>query len=787
MEYGLSTGDVIAKQRKYGKNTIVAASSFSAIGLFLAQFPTLINGILLVAAGVSFFISDIIDSIFIVAVILLNAIIGFIQEYKAEKSLEKLKGYTVPTVRVVRNNKELEISSIELVPGDLVLLGEGDRVPADGSIVISHHLESDESLLTGESVPVMKAPKDTVYMGMLITKGSGKFVVEQIGMETKFGKIAATLSSIEEDRAPLQTQIDGLGKIITFFVITLSLLIIPFGFLYGHAMIPLLLIVLSICVSAIPESLPVIITIALALGTTKMAKRKAIVRKMPAVETLGAIQYILVDKTGTLTQNTMRVKEHWLYTKDALPHLLKACVLGNTASLIRKEGVHHFDIVGDKTDGALLLFADTEHEDIHADVSKGKIVDEFVFDTEYKTITTVWQKNSEKFVYVRGAPEAILSKSTLSDDDKKKIEIQIETFANKGLRVIAFGSKKEHRSGQLSRLEMEEELQFLGVVGIYDPPRPEVKNALQIANRAGIRTIMVTGDSAPTALAIAKEIGLIDTTEDVITGDQLAKLTDAEILTLLPKIRIFARSLPEDKLRLVTILKNQGFVVGVTGDGVNDSLALKKADVGVAMGKSGTEVAKEASDMIIADDNFATLINAVIEGRTIYRNIITTITYLLASNFSELFLIFFTAVLNMPIPLYSTQILWINLITDGLPALALATDKTSHSVIKQQPRDPRAPILTKDRAILIMTIALGLCAIFLITFISVMRFTNEGVARTVVFNVLILSHITVAYLIRGKFALKNSGLFLLMIMGTTVLQLIITLIPELRTLFHLEL
>lgn len=787
MESGLKTPEIIALQKKYGKNVIISETAFSPIKLFLQQFPTFLNGILTLAAIFSYFIGDSIDSIFIFTIIFLNSIVGFIQEYKAEQSLEKLKNYTTQSVRVIRNGKESQLSSSELVPGDVVILSEGDRIPADGKLLDSHHLESDESILTGESLAVMKEKNDEVFMGMLVTKGKGTLLISKIGMETKFGKIAETLSNIKTDKTPMQKQLDSLSKWLTGIVLVFAFLLLPLGILRGQALSPVILLAISIAVAAIPVSLPAVITIALAIGTGKMAKRHAIVRKMPAVETLGSVQYFLVDKTGTLTLNQMRVKEFWIAKDETLPHLLKACVLGNTASLVKKGTAHAYDILGDKTDGALLLFAQQKHENIHQDIESGKIIDEYIFDSKYKTITTIWEKKGSRYVYSRGAPEVILEQSTLSEKEKDIIEKKIVSYAQSGLRVIAFGVKNEKQHRKLTREEAESQLTFLGLVGIYDAPRPEAKHAVIAARNAGIQTIMVTGDNELTALAIAKEIGLIQKDEDTITGEELEKLSDEDLKTIILKTRIFARAKPEHKLRIATLLKESGYVIGVTGDGVNDALALKRADVGVAMGESGTDVAKEASDIIIADDNFATIIHAVSEGRTIYYNIRKAVTYLLIGNLSELTLIFFAALLGIPSPLLPTQILWINLITDGLPALALASDQTAPHILRQKPRDPKAPLLTRDRLIFILCFGLGMSTIFLLTFSTLLSMYSESFSRAIVFNLLIFMHMAVAFIVRGQSPFRTNKLLVTTVIVALILQTIIITVPFLRVAFHIEL
>lgn len=783
MEPGLSLDQVKQKQKEFGKNLIQTKQSTSALKLFLSQFLSVINGILVIAAVLSFFIGESLDSIFIFSIIFLDSIFGFIQEYKAEKSLEKLKSYTTSQARVMRDGKEELVSSEDLVPGDIVFLTEGDRIPADGILLKEHHLETDESLLTGESLPVIKEGGDEIYLGMLITKGKGYMKIQNIGMETKFGQIAQTLSTIESEKTPLQIQLARLGRTLSVVAVAVAFLIIPVGIIQGREFTPLLLLAVSIAIAAVPVSLPAVITIALAIGTSRMAKRHAIVRKMPSVETLGAVQYILTDKTGTLTQNRMKVKEVWTDSPKNLSHMFFASVLGNTASLIHKGG-KGYEIAGDKTDGALLEWSVKEQQSIHDEISQGTIIDEFVFDSKTKTITTVWKEQKNTHVFVRGAPEAVLERSKVSGEKRKKIEEQYNSFAKKGLRVIAFASKTGSFS-KASREQHEKDLTFLGFVGIYDPPREEVKNAIESARKAGIQTIMVTGDNELTAMAIGKEIGLLGENEDVLTGDDLEKFNDAELKKIILKTRIFARTKPQDKMRLTRLLQEQGFVVGVTGDGVNDALALKKADVGVAMGESGTDVAKEASDIVIVDDNFATIVKAIEEGRRIYHNIVKAITYLIAGNISELSLVFFATLLGMPAPLLPTQILWINLVTDGLPALALASDNKDPYALKQPPRDPKIPILNRSRLLLTGSIGLTLSFFLIVLFAILYQFTSETTARTIVFTTLVVSHMGLAFLVRGRNIFRPNKFLIITVIITLLLQSMIIFTPFFYPIFEI--
>jgi len=788
MEKGLASLEALEKQKIFGKNEITAQERTSAISLLVSQFPNFINAILIAASILSFIVGSSVDGIFILIILFLNAIFGFVQEYRAEKSLDKLKTYAKAIVRVIRDGKEIQLDAVELVPGDIVLVSEGDRIPADGKIISDKFLEIDESILTGESLSVIKIHNDFIFSGTLITKGSSRFIVETTGNKTRFGQIAQTLAGVAPDKTPLQKRLDGLAKTLSIIILFVAALIIPLGVFQGKEFVPLLLIAVSIGIAAIPEGLPVVVTIALAIGTSKMAKRKAIIRRMDSIETLGAVQIIITDKTGTLTQNLMRVKKFWTSKPEHLASLLKTCVLGNTASLIERAENNSFDIIGDKTDGALLLFAKEQKQDLQNLKKEGAILEEYSFDPQKATVTTIWVNNQNaKHIFVRGAPEVILSKSKVSLKEKDEIIKIYQQYAKDGLRVIGFATRSsDHHSLHIAREDAEKNLIFLGIVGIYDPPRTEAKKAVEEARKAGIQTIMVTGDNTLTAEAIAREIGLLEDQDDIATGEEIAKLTDEELEKIILKTRIFARTKPEDKLRLVTVLKKMGYVVGVTGDGVNDALALKRADVGLAMGESGTDVAKEASDIVLTDDNFSTVVGAVEEGRTIYDNILKSITYLLSGNLSEILFVFLSMLFGLPNPLFPTQILWINLVTDGLPALALASDNKDPDILSKKPRNPNSPILSNHRLIFILTSGIFLSLIFIFVFNAVLRISHsEILARTAVFNLLIVSHMILAFIVRGKSMFKLNKFLVFGVLATIILQAVITFNPFFQKIFRL--
>ena len=776
---GLTTAEVEDRLKRFGKNILPEERGFRGLSMFFSQLKSFINLILFVAALISFLIGDKTDAALIFAILILNSIFGFIQEYRAEKSIQKLKKLVSSSVRVLRNGIETSVDSTLIVPDDIVLLSDGERVPADGKIIRANRLELDESILTGESIPVLKKEGDMLYSATLVSKGRVYFRISEIGEETKFGKITKTLASVKPDKTPLEKKLSELGRIITIVVILMASLLIPLGIYKGMEVLPLSVLAISVAVSAIPEGLPAVITIALAIGVSRMARKKAIVRKMPAVETLGSVQLIITDKTGTLTENKMRVKREWFLDGDK-KDVQFSCILNNSASLVEKVG-DGFDVVGDKTDGALLLWAASKNKNYLGLKKEAKVVEEYLFDVETKTITTVIKEGDFFKILVRGAPEEILERCK---NKNEKIAEKIEEFANDGLRVIGFASKKIAKE-DLKKKDLEEDLEFLGILGIHDPPRNEAKESIRKALDAGVRTIMVTGDNEITALAIAKEIGLVEKDEDVIDGEALSKMTDRDLESQVLKSHVFARIDPEGKLRIVEAAKRNGLVVGVTGDGINDTLALKRADVGIAMGDTGTDVAKEASDIVLSDDNYATIVGAIEEGRKIYDNILKSITYLLTSNFSEITFIVLAFLLNFPLPLLPTQILWINLVTDGLPALALASDKKSPDILKRFPRDPSSPLFSKERLSFILIFGVALALILLLVFALTLSRGSETLARTVVFNLLIFSHMMLAFIVRGKLLFRGNNFLLISVIFTLALQVIITFTPFFQELFKI--
>jgi P-type Ca2+ transporter type 2C len=706
---GLSEVDVIALQKEHGKNEIVDQKKTSQLTVFIAQFRNPIVYLLIAASIVSFALKEYIDGGMIAAIIILNGIFSYVQEFKAEKAIQALKKMVTTKARVMRDGKQQLIDASTIVPNDIIVLEQGDRVPADAILLESKNLEVNESILTGESVPVekhaQKEQQNTLLLGTHVTRGHCIARVTHIGMKTRFGTIAASLSTIEQQDTPLEKKVSSLGKQLGILGVSSSVLLFLFGLLRNHPLIEMLFTSISIAVAAVPEGLPAVITITLALGTQRMVKKRAILRKLSAMEALGSVSIIATDKTGTLTKNEMRVTSYWTHAgrqkaqvisrNETVLKMLHISVLCNNANIQFQKDTPI--LLGDPTETALLLFAHQYGINKKTAMGvEGEIVEEFDFDAGIKAMSVVYKPDggNEIEILTKGAPEVILKKSIalLTQDGVKKlttaqihqIEEECVAMASKGLRVMGFGYRRAHHITKDRHTE-ENDLVFVGLVGIEDPPREEVKEAIQKAARAGIRTIMITGDNPLTAKSVGQEIGLIAEDGGVITGSELATMSDAEVQAVLEHTSIYARTSPEDKVRIVTLLQKLGHVVSVTGDGVNDALALKQADVGVAMGITGSDVSKGAADMIVTDDNYATIVSAVEEGRTIYDNMKASIKYLLGCNIGEVLSILIATLFGWPMILTPLQILFINLVTDGLPALGLSAIPAHKSIMQRKP------------------------------------------------------------------------------------------------------
>jgi Ca2+-transporting ATPase len=723
IEYtGLTEKEAQKLFKKCGLNVIHTESRQTPLSLFISQFTSFLVVMLIIASIAALLLGDAIDGFFILLIVFLNGILGFAQEYKADKAIEALKRMTISTVRVIREGTEQKIDSSQLVPGDIVKLEEGDKIPADCIVLNSLHFEVNEASLTGESIPVAKEShsesNNKIYSGTIVVSGRAVAEVIATGMNTRFGKIATSLSEIEKEQTPLQKKITLLGKQLGIFALIAALTVFILGFLKGQPLFDMILLSISLAVAAVPEGLPAVITITLAMGMRRMASKQAILRKLSSIEALGSATVIATDKTGTLTKNEMQVVKIWSddasfengskninFHKQTMQYLIKTAVLCNNASLTEDEIHKKHKIIGDSTEGALLLFAHENGNKIEQIKKRNSFIEEFSFDPTLKLMSSVWKSEKEYVLYAKGAPETILQKSDriiindtivpMTSELKKRIHREFELFAKEGLRVLAL-SYRDHFELTEDRNTAEQHLIFLGFVGISDPPRKEVRNAIQIAKTAGIETIMITGDNALTAHAIGVDVGLIEKDDTVLTGPEIATFDDKQLMLRLKDIRVFARTTPDQKYRIVKLLQSMGHIVSVTGDGVNDALALKQADIGVAMGITGTDVAKEAADMIITDDNYATIVSAVEEGRTIFDNIKAAIKYLVGCNLGEIFVVVFGVMMGLPLLLTPLQLLYINLVTDGLPALALAITPKQKNIMKQKPRSTNNIFNRKD-------------------------------------------------------------------------------------------
>ncbi|HDN81517.1 MAG TPA: HAD family hydrolase, partial [Methanomicrobia archaeon] len=665
-----------------------------------------------------------------------SGVLGFVQEYRAEKSLEILKKMSSPKAKVLRDGTEKIIDTGELVPGDVILLEVGDKVPADCRIIKSYNLSIDESVLTGESVSVTKTSetlteklplaerKNLVFSGTIVTFGRGMCVVYATGMNTEFGKIAKMLQSVKKEMTPLQKNLEGVGKVLGVSALIICSLVAVLGILRGHEPLEMFIWGVSLAVAAVPEALPAVVTITLALGVQKMVKRNAIIRKLPAVETLGCTTVICSDKTGTLTKNEMTVKkiffndqiievsgvgyipkgDFYVEKKEIdrknLELIGRISALCNDAKLVHEKD---YTVIGDPTEGALLVLAEKigmQKSDLEERFPRK---DELTFTSERKMMSVL-----NDMIYSKGAPETILENCSyiydngireITETDKKKILEINETFASEGLRVLALA----YREGGL--LE-EKDLVFASLTAMLDPPREEVREAIKICELSGIKVIMITGDHKLTAKAIANELGIFEEGDIILTGRELDELSDSEFEKIVENVKVYARVSPEHKMKIISAFKKKGEVVAMTGDGINDAPALKNANIGIAMGITGTDVTKEASDMILTDDNFASIVAAVEEGRGIYDNIKKYLAYLLSCNVGEILVMFIAGLLAMPLPLIAIQILWINLVTDGLPAIALSVDPKEPDIMLRKPRVSGESIFTKRVKFMILWIGI---------------------------------------------------------------------------------
>ncbi len=733
---GLSSIDAARLLIEFGQNKLREKKGKNPIKLFLEQFSSILITILIFAAAISFLLGEVIDAIAIISIVILNAILGFVQEYRAEKSMEALKKIMNPAAKVVRDGKDSIIPASEIVPGDLVILEAGDKVPADGLLLESFSLQSDESALTGESFPVEKGVDteknesypvaertNRIFMGTAITYGRAKFVVEKTGMTTEIGKIAEMIQESKTTKTPLQEKLDAFSKDMSKAIFFIVVLIFLLGVYEGVGVFSMFLASISLAVAAIPEGLPAVVTTSLALGVHRMSKLNAVVRKLPAVETLGATTVIVSDKTGTLTENEMTIRKIWTssaiyevsgsgYSQEGeilvdgspipvnedLEILLTAGALCNNSSI---------DAIGDPTEISILVAAAKAGIDKDLLDRRFERKHEIVFDSERKRMSVVASSEEGGYVYTKGAIDVVLELCSkerkqgkeikLTDKRKSEILEANDQVAADAMRVIALAYKK-YTEKDYDEKKTESELVFLGFVGMIDPPRPEARQSIEACKRAGIKPMMITGDHKTTAVAIAKELDFPE--GRVLTGAELDGLSDEEFEKIVLDVYVYARMSPQHKTRIVRALQKKGETVAMTGDGVNDAPALRLADIGIAIG-SGIDVAKEASTMILTDDNFATIVSAVKEGRGIYDNIRKFIFYLFSCNIGEVLTVFFAILLGstvmngLALPLTAIQILWMNLLTDGLPALALGMQPAEKDVMERKPRDKKEEIVNK--------------------------------------------------------------------------------------------
>ena len=760
---GLTQKEVEKSYKRYGSNKIQVKKKVSPVKIFLEQFSDFMVLVLLASTAISFFMGDMVEGFTIISIVVMNAILGFVQEYRTEKTIEALGNLASPTAKVKRDNEIRTIKAEDVVCGDLILLEAGDRVPADAIIMEQINLQVDESLLSGESLPVEKQAvssknqgKDIsrVYMGTLIKDGKCKAIVNNVGMNTKMGEITDLIQNIEEEFTPLQKRLEGLGKFIILICLVICVVVTVTGILRGEPVVEMLVSGITLAVAAVPEGLPAVVTIALAIGVSKMVSKNALVKKLPSVETLGCASVICSDKTGTITKNIMDVRRIYVnnttimvdnLTKKDVGNIKVALKIGAICNNARVTGEK---ILGDATEIALIEIY-TKFLDDYDNLTKNYTrLKEIPFSSDRKCMSVLCQdKNDKKWVYIKGAPEIILDKSSkilingreeiLTSHLKSRVLMENTKMANDTLRVIAVGLKSADNCDIT-----EDNITFVALMAMQDPPREGVDKAVLKCRRAGIKTVMITGDNKQTATAIAKEVNILKEGEVAMSGSELDDINENDLRERIKNTTVFARVTPKHKLMIVKALKQNGDIVAMTGDGVNDAPAIKEANIGISMGITGTDVTKEAASMILMDDNFSTIVSAVEEGRVIYSNIRKFIRYMLACNMGEVLTMFLAILIGLPFPLLPIQILWVNLVTDGLPAIALGLEPMEKGIMNNAPRKDSQNIFSDGLLKLIFVRGFIIGVTTLAVFIVLLNQTNNiQMARTGAFVTLVMTQL----------------------------------------------
>lgn len=810
---GLSSEKAEALLKTHGENVLRETKKKSVWRVFAEQFADLLVIILIIAAIISMISGNVESTIVIFAVITMNAILGTVQHEKAEKSLASLKTLSAPTAKVLRGGVKGEIPSAQVVKGDILLLEAGDMVTADGRILESYSLQVNESSLTGESTNVEKKTVvlegekalgdriNMVYSGSLVTGGRAVVLVTATGMETEIGKIAALMNATKEKRTPLQVSLDKFGSQLAIVIMIISAVVFVLSLYRKMPVLDSLMFAVALAVAAIPEALSSIVTIVQAMGTQKMAREHAIIKDLKAVESLGCVSVICSDKTGTLTQNKMTVQQvyinHQTMEADALDlkqqshrYLLYDAILTNDSAIVEGQSI------GDPTEVALLEMG--RKADIKEDILKEMMprMEEIPFDSDRKLMSTKYRLHGVPTILVKGALDILLKRTDririgdevrpITEQDVKEILDKNQAFSEQGLRVLAFAYKEAQANQQLT-LDEEDHLIFIGLVSMIDPPREESKEAVAEAKRAGIRPVMITGDHKITATAIAEQIGIFSEGDMAVTGPELDEMSDAELDENIEKISVYARVSPENKIRIVDAWQRKGAVTAMTGDGVNDAPALKKADIGVAMGITGTEVSKDAASMILTDDNFATIIKAVANGRNVYRNIKNAVKFLLSGNMAGIMAVLYTSLAALPVPFQPVHLLFINLLTDSLPAIAIGMEKSEKDLLSEQPRDPKQGILTKD-LMTALFVQGGLIAVCTMIAFYIGLSTDSATASSMAFATLTLARLFHGFNCRSRHSIFKIGLVSNIysvgaFFGGVLLLALVIFVPVMRTLF----